>query len=394
MVRFAERMNHVSSSVIRDLLKRAADPSIISFGGGMPAKDSFPVDEIRTITEKLLRDNPIPILQYGITEGCVSLRKAYLKHIAHPNGVHGDLDNVITLTGANQGLALAADVFLDPTDCVLVESPTFLTTLMIFKKLGVRIIPVEVDDHGILIEDLEQKIKDHRPKMLYTIPTFHNPTGRTIPVTRRRKIAELASAYDIIVLEDDPYCDLRYSGERMPSIKSFDTTGHVVLLNSFSKNISPGLRVGTMLADAQIIPKMVVAKQCIDTHTPNLSQAICAEFLNQGLLPGHLKKIIPFYSERMNTMLDGIRSYFPKECRYSVPEGGLFIWVKLPNGMDAATLLEASVTEIKVAFVPGSAFFIDPQDGADCIRMNFSSNTKERIDEGLKRLGAFISAKI
>ena len=249
MYQFADRMGQVSASAIREIFKALADPEIISFGGGSPANESFPIDVIKDITEKALTENGPKILQYGITEGWPALRQAYVEHIVKPKGLEASVDNVIVTTGASQGIQLAADVFLNPGDVVLVESPTFLGVFSVFNKYFVKCVPVAMDEHGLIIEDLEAKIKEHNPKMLYTIPTFQNPTGRTLPVDRRQKVAELASAHNFIVLEDDPYCDLRYSGETVPNIKNFDKTGNVVLLNSFAKIISPGLRVGTVLAE-------------------------------------------------------------------------------------------------------------------------------------------------
>ncbi|HSQ33404.1 MAG TPA: PLP-dependent aminotransferase family protein [Peptostreptococcaceae bacterium] len=391
MYNFAKRMDNVSASAVKDIFRLMADPEIISFGGGSPAKESFPIETIQDITDKALKDNGNQVLQYGMTEGWRPLREAYLEHIVYPKGVKASLENVITTTGATQGIQLVSDIFLDHGDIVLVESPTFLGTLMVFNKYLVKCVPVETDEHGMIMEDLELKMEKYSPKMLYTIPTFQNPTGKTLPLERRKKVAELASTYNVIVMEDDPYCDLRYKGEGLPHIKSFDQTGHVILLNSFSKIISPGLRVGTVVAEQDIIEKIVVAKQCADTHTTNLTQVVCAEFLNRGLLPGHLEAITPIYSKRLDTMLDGIQKYFPPGTKYTQPEGGLFIWAELPGEPNVQALLEKAAQEYKVAFVPGKPFFINPEDGKNSLRLNFSSNTSENIEEGMKRLGEVFS---
>ena len=391
MYNFSKRIEEVSPGAVKNILKLMADPEIISFGGGSPAKESFPVDTIQDIVDKTLKDNGNKVLQYGVTEGWQPLREAYLEHIAYPKGVKASLENVITTSGATQGIKLSVDVFLDYGDVVLVESPTFLGTLMIFDKYFINCIPVETDENGIIIEDLELKIKKYNPKMLYCIPTFQNPTGKTLPLERRKKIAQLASTYNFIVLEDDPYCDLRYKGKVLPQIKSFDETGNVILLNSFSKIISPGLRVGTVVAEKEIIEKILVSKQCSDTHTSNLTQAICAEFLNRGLLPSHIESITSMYSKRLDTMLDCIKKYFPAETKYTQPEGGLFVWAELPGDPDIQKLLEKATKEYKVAFVPGNPFYINPNDGRKSIRLNFSSNTPEIIEEGMKRLGEVFS---
>ncbi len=394
MAQFAKCMSKVSGEAVREILKLMADPTVLSFGGGSPAKETFPVDVIKDIVDETLTKNPVPLLQYGLTEGWMPLREAYLEHIVRAKGVKAGIENVMTLTGSTQGIGLIAEIFLDPGDHVLVESPTFLSTLNVFKRFDAHPVPVKVDDDGIIVEDVEEKMKKYKPKMLYTIPTFQNPTGRTIPAERREKIARLAEKYDVIVLEDDPYCDLRYRGEAVPPIKSFDESGHVVLLNSFSKIVSPGLRVGAMTAAPGIIAKAGDAKQLVDTHTANLVQEICAQFLSSGLLPGHLKEIVPIYEARMNAMLGGIKAHFPEDCKYTQPEGGLFVWVKLPGDADAQALVKRTVAELKVAFVPGRPFFVDPDEGKACIRMNFSSNPPEKIAEGMEKLGKFFTNEL
>ena len=394
MYKFAKRMDQVTASAIRELLKLMADPEIISFGGGSPAVESFPIDISKDIIDKALTENGSQIFQYGITEGWKPLREAYLDHIAHPKGIKASLENVITTTGGTQGIQLLTDIFINPGDVVLVESPTYLTTLMVLRKYFVKCVPVESDEHGMIMEDLEAKIKTYHPKMLYCIPTFQNPTGKTLPLKRRQKIAELASTYDVIVMEDDPYCDLRYKGEALPTIKTFDETGHVVLLNSFSKIISPGLRVGTVLAEPEIIKKLTISKQCADIHTTNLTQVVCAEFLNRGLLPEHLNSIRSLYTARLNTMLDGVKNYFPTDTKYTQPEGGLFIWAELPGEPNMQKLLEIASKDYKVAFVPGKSFFINPEDGKNSLRLNFSSNTPENIEKGMKLLGEVFSKNL
>lgn len=394
VAQFAKCMDKVSGEAVREILSLMADPTVLSFGGGSPAKETFPVGVIKDIVDKSLSDNPNGLLQYGQTDGWPSLRQAYLDHMVRTKGVRAELENIMTLTGSTQGIGLISEIFLDPGDNVLVESPTFLSTLNVFRRYDATPVPVEVDDDGIIVGDLEEKMKKYKPKLLYTIPTFQNPTGRTIPADRREQIAKLAAKYDVIVLEDDPYCDLRYLGNPVPPIKSFDESGHVVMLNSFSKIVSPGLRVGAMTAAPGIIAKAGDAKQLADTHTSNLVQEICAEFLNRGLLPGHLKSIIPLYESRLNAMLDGIDAHFPEGCQYTRPEGGLFVWVKLPGNLDAAPLLKRAVAELKVAYVPGRPFFVDPREGKDCIRMNFSSNPPEKITEGMEKLGGFFASEL
>lgn len=394
MVTFAKCMSRVSGEAVREILKMMGDPTLLSFGGGSPARETFPIDKIKAITGECLEKNTLPLLQYGQTEGWEPLRRAYLDEMVRKKGVSAELENVMTLTGSTQGIGLISEIFLDPGDVVLVESPTFLGTLNVFRRYDARIVPVEVDDDGILVADLEEKMRTERPKILYTIPTFQNPTGRTVTASRREKIAALAEKYDVLVLEDDPYCDLRYRGEVVPPIKSFDKSGHVVMLNSFSKIVSPGIRVGAMTAAPEIIAKACDAKQLADTHTANLVQDICAEFLSRGLLGPHLCEIVPIYAAKLDAMLDGIAAHFPGECEYTRPEGGLFVWVKLPGGADAKELVKRAVSELKVAYVPGAPFFAVPEDGKSTLRMNFSSNTPERIAEGMEKLGKFFKSTI
>lgn len=390
MRQYAERMSRVTGSAIRQIMKLMADPNIISLGGGNPAPESFPVDKIREITDQLLQEKPIQMLQYGITIGYEPLRQAALEHLFRPKGIQADLDNIITFTGSTQGIYLVLDMFIDPGVPILVESPTFLGTLNVMKKMGAQIIPVEMDENGLDVDDLERKIKQHHPRLLYTIPTFQNPTGRTIPAERRKRIAELAGEYDMIVIEDDPYGDVRIKGQAQPPIKHFDTADNVILMNSFSKIIAPGMRVGTAVGPVDLIQQMEKVKQGMDTHTTSLTQAICAEFLNQGLLPDHLRFIAEIYRERLEAMLQGLEKYFPAECSFTRPEGGLFVWVRLPGIADTTKLLEKSIQQCQVAFVPGTTFFPEEGQGMDCLRLNFSSSTPLQIDTALSRLGTLI----
>lgn len=390
MRQYSERMSRVTGSAIRQIMKLMADPNIISLGGGNPAPESFPVDKIREITDQLLREKPVQMLQYGITIGYEPLRQAVLEHLFRPKGIQAELENIITFTGSTQGIYLVLDMFIDPGVPILVESPTFLGTLNVMKKLGAKIIPVEMDEDGLDVEDLERKIKQHHPRLLYTIPTFQNPTGRTIPAERRKRIAELAGIYDMIVLEDDPYGDVRIKGRAQPPIKHFDQAGNVILMNSFSKIIAPGMRVGAAVGAPDLIQQMEKVKQGMDTHTTSLTQAICAEFLNQGLLPDHLRFIAGIYGERLDAMLQGLEKYFPAECSFTRPEGGLFVWVRTPGIPDTTQLLEQSIHQCQVAFVPGTTFFPEEGQGLDCLRLNFSSSTPQQIDTALSRLGNLV----
>ncbi len=393
MHHFTERSERIPVNVIRELFKLMADPDIISLGGGNPAKESFPLEEVRQITDYLLCVHGADILQYGVTPGYLPLRQAYLEHLARPKGVQAEVANTIIFTGSTQGISLTLELFCNEGDTVLVENPTFLGTLNVMYKMGLRVVPVETDAQGICIDDLEEKVRRERPRLLYTIPTFQNPTGRTIPAERRQRIAELAAKYDFIVLEDDPYGDVRLAGEPVPPIKSFDTAGNVVMMNSFSKIISPGLRVGVGVAEADIAAKLEALKQGADTHTALLPQAICAEFLDRGLLPAHLQRIAAIYRERLDAMLAAMAKHFPADCRYTVPEGGLFLWVELAGDIDATRLLERAVAEEKVAFVPGAPFCVHAEDGRSCMRLNFSNSGPKQITTAIERLGRLLQSE-
>jgi len=388
MTAFANRMDGVTGSAIRELFKLMGDPEIISFGGGNPAKESFPVETVERITADVLKKNGVNILQYGGTEGYLPLREAYLTHMAAPRGLGGSVDEVLITTGSMQGLDLACKIFLNPGDTMLVEAPTFLGALQAFTIYQANKVPVPMDDEGVIIDALEELMRTKKPKLFYCIPTFQNPTGRTLGLERRKKIAELAEKYDVMVLEDDPYCDLRYSGDPLPPIKTFDKSGHVILLSSFSKILSPGMRLGVAHGTPEIIRKMTICKQCTDTHTTLLTQAVAAQFLNEGLLPGHLKSILPGYAEKLNTMLDAMDEFFPQGVKYQKPDGGLFVWGELPEGADVLPLLKRATSEpeYKVAYIPGEHFFVDGS-GKNTFRLNFSSETVERLRIGMERLG-------
>lgn len=388
MTQFARRMDEVTGSAIRELFHLLSDKELISFGGGNPARESFPVNEIRKITDDILSDS---ILQYGGTEGLPLLREMYLEHMVRPKGVKTEDSDVLILTGSMQGINLICEILLDPGDAVLVEAPTFLGTLQTMDIFQADKIPVPMDENGVLPDELEALMKKHRPKMFYCIPTFQNPSGITTTKERRERIAKLAHEYGVLVVEDDPYGDLRYAGEPIPPIKYFDKGGDVLLLNSFSKIISPGIRVGCAFGKPEIIRKMTIAKQSADTHTSNLSQGIAAEFLRRGLLPEHLKRINAIYSERLNAMLAAMDMHFPKSCTYTRPQGGLFVWGELPEGCDATALLKRATSEEKVAYIPGQHFFTDKEAHKNAFRLNFSCADPEQIRAGIERLGKLFS---
>ena len=382
----AERMQGVNGSAIRELFKLLGDPEIISFGGGNPAKECFPKEDIEKITAELLRDKSDVLLQYGATEGYLPLRKAYIEKILPDLGLTAELENVLALTGSMQGLDLICKVVVNPGDVVLVEEPSFLGALQTFNIAQAKLVPVPLHTDGIHVDELEALVREYRPVMFYTIPTFQNPTSWVSGIEARKAIARLAAEYDMIVIEDDPYASLRFSGEKLPTIKSFDTSGNVILMSSFSKTISPGMRVALCCGNAELIRKMTIAKQSADTHSPNLNQAIIAEYLNRDLLPEHIAEISKVYAHSASVMVEAMEEYFPDWVEYEKPIGGLFIWCTLPEGWDASELFKKAVAR-KVAFVPGVSFFTTSGKGNNTFRLNFSAEPEERIRKGIRTLG-------
>lgn len=377
-IRFAHRFDNVSGSAIREIFKLIAKPGMISFAGGNPAKSALPDEVCARIAKEVLNRDGKAILQYGATEGYPPLLESLRTYAEDAIGCR--LDAVLPVTGSTQAMDLLCKALIDPGDVILVENPTFLGNMQCMRLYQANLVPVESDEGGIILSKLEEAIVRHHPKMLYVIPTFQNPTGRTLAADRRQPIAELAAKYGVVVAEDDPYRDLRYSGTPLPSIKSYDKDGWVVFLGSFSKIISPGLRVGYMAGDHRILRKCTVGKQSADVHTSNLTQAIVDAFLRQNLLPEHIRTICASYKEQLDAMLAELAS-FPAGTRYTRPEGGLFIWVELPEHLNALDMLNACV-EQGVAYVPGTNFFADGGHH-NTLRLNFSNATVEQIHKGM-----------
>ena len=373
-VQFAERFNGITGSAIREILKYMTRPNMISFGGGNPAASALEEDVIADISRDVLLADGKRILQYGATDGYAPYKEAVAKWV---KGLDIDCgpEDILPVTGSTQGIDLLAKALINPGDVVLVESPTFLGTLQAFKLYQAKLVAVQTDEGGIVLEDLERLIRMHRPKMLYVIPSFQNPTGRTLAADRRRPIAEMAEKYGMVVMEDDPYRDLRYAGGALPSIKSYDQAGWVVHMASFSKLISPGLRIGAAIAREPIRQKLIFGKQANDVHSSNLTQAIVAEYLNRGLMEGHVKSICRSYAVQMNRMLKHLAS-FP-DTRFTRPEGGLFIWAELPEKIDALEMMPKAI-ERGVAYVPGTHFYCEEGTHKNTIRLNFSNSTIER----------------
>ncbi len=383
---FAKRLEGVTGSAIRQIFALLAQPGMISFAGGNPAPESFPSDDVAALAAEIIREGGSHVLQYGGTPGIGSLKNTVIE-MMRKRGIDAPPDEVIITSGSTQGIGLAAKTLLNPGEVILAESPTFIGAIQTFLTYEADLRGVEMDENGMIIEDLEEKIKKHKPKFVYTIPTFQNPTGKTLSLDRRIKMLEVCEKHGVLILEDDPYCDLRYSGEAVPPIKHFDKNNTVIYLMSFSKIISPGLRVGAAIADSRIIEKYNIAKQGEDLHTSNLSQEIVNAYVNSGKLEQHIADICDSYGKKRDAMLKKLES-FPKGITYAKPDGGLFVWAQLPGGMDAAALFKQCV-DAGVAFVPGTHFF--PEGGhVNTMRLNFSMPSLEQIDKGMDILRGVI----
>ncbi len=377
-ISFAARFDGITGSAIREIFKMIAKPEMISFAGGNPSPDALPDQIVSEIAQSVLQKDGKRILQYGATEGYPPFLESLSKYAASKIGCESP--SVLPVTGSTQAMDLLCKALINPGDVILVEDPSFLGNLQCMRLYQAKLVPVPSDDEGIIISSLEEAMAEYHPKMLYVIPDFQNPTGKTLAADRRRKIAELGAAYGVVIAEDDPYRDLRYKGEPLPTIKSFDREGWVVFLGSFSKIISPGMRVGFMAGDRRIIRKCTLGKQSADLHTANLTQAIVDRFLRENILDTHIPAICKGYARQMEAMLEELDT-FPTGTSYTRPEGGLFIWVELPEGIDTKELLNQAV-ERHVAYVPGTHFYANGGH-FNTLRLNFSNSTIDQIHEGM-----------
>ncbi len=385
--KYSDRVEGLYGSMTRRLMKIMDDPEIISFGGGLPAWDLFPTDQIRAITTEVLSDDGPAALQYGTSEGYLPLRESITERLLG-RGFDISVDNVLITTGSIQGIDLMGKLFLDKNDAVVVGDPTFLTALQSFSFYRARFPTVPLDEHGMQVDSLPALLEQHDPKFIYVMPTFQNPTGRTLSLERRRRLVEIAQHYGVPIVEDDPYCELRYDGEPLPPLKALDTSDNVVYLGSFSKTLSPGLRVGFVVAPSSIMENLVWAKQAADLHTAILPQRIVHEFLRRDVLDPHIQTIISHYRRRRDSMLSAMSSCFPNDVRAERPEGGIFSWVTLPSGLVSERLFEDAVRE-KVVFVPGSCY--SPGGRLqNTMRLNFSASTEDKIETGIERLARVI----
>ncbi len=402
--KYAHRLEWMSTSVIRDILKVAQSPDIISMAGGWPEAALFPLDQFDELCHHVLHAMPREALQYGLTDGLPILRDAIAEQMTEV-GMPANRDNIVITSGSQQALDLIGRLMLDEGDTVLVESPTFVGALQAFNAYGPRYVTVPLDEHGLDVEALKQVLAENQPKFMYLQPTFQNPTGFSLSLERRRRVVALAAEAGVPILEDDPYGQLRFAGAPMPTLAALDmeqypenaaagryVKGNVIYLSTFSKTLAPGLRVAWAVAPAEIANQFVMAKQGADLQTNALAQALAYEFLRRGLLPAQVARIRDTYLERRNAMVAAIQEFFPPEVKYSEPDGGLFLWLTLPEGLDTVPMV-AEAAEHKVAFVPGAPFFANG-GGQNTMRLSFASMSPEIIREGIQRLAGVVRSHL
>lgn len=381
--RISAKMKDMKPSAIREIFKSLSDPNMIAFAAGNPSPESFPVDAIRRFSADILQNQPITALQYSITEGYPPLREAVAARQKERFNVGREGDLTIITSGGQQALELACKVMCDEGDVVICENPSFIGALNAFRSLGTKLVGVGLEDDGINIQALEEALDANpRAKLIYLIPTFHNPAGITMSLEKRRAVYELAYKYGVLILEDNPYGELRFAGEELPTIKSMDERGIVIYCGSFSKILSAGMRVGFMCAPEAVIQKAVVAKQVEDVHTGILLQMICERFLTDFDTDGHVEKIRDMYRRKCSLMLSEMDKHFPPGVTYTRPEGGLFLWCTLPAGSDMPAFV-AQALKKGVAVVPGTAFNCDESAPSDSFRLNYSTPSDEQIVRGI-----------
>ncbi len=388
--RFAQRVQQMKSSAIRELLKVTEQPEMISFAGGLPAPEVFPLERVEMATHKVLKERGEQALQYGATEGYRPLRELLAQRMSRGN-LRLTLENVLIVSGSQQALDLLGKIMIDPGDCVVVEAPTYMGALQAWNSYGATYVTVPADEHGMQTDHLEEALQQN-PKFIYVLPNFQNPTGVTLTEKRRHTLVDQARRYGVPFVEDDPYAELRFEGEHLPSLLLLEGErqegayqGNGIYLGTFSKTMAPGMRLGWVIAPSEVIGKLVQAKQGVDLHTASFTQMIAYELLKDGFLDEHVHLIRRVYRERRDAMLAAMEEHFPEEVKWTHPEGGMFLWVTLPEGSDATALLRQAV-ERNVVFVPGESFYPNG-GGCNTLRLNYSHDKPERISEGIGRLG-------
>ena len=399
--RYAQRTKTAKSSIIRELLKLTQRPEVISFAGGLPAPEIFPVERFREACQQVLTTNPAIALQYGPTEGYRPLRELIVAHMAR-YGILATVDNILITSGSQQALDLIAKLLINRGDRILVESPTYLGALQAFDLMGAEYVTVPTDDDGLQTSEMERALRSG-PKFMYILPNFQNPGGTTLARSRRDELVLLSDKYGIPIIEDDPYGQLRYEGEHIPPLVVLDRTnllrdngyllGNVIYLSTFSKVLAPGLRLGWIVAPPDVITHLVQLKQSTDLHTSSFTQMVAYEVARDGFMEEHVKLIRRVYKERRDAMLGALHNYFPPEVSWTHPHGGLFLWVTLPPGIDTMKLLDTALRQ-DVAFVPGEPFFPSGQETGSHMRLNFSNARPEQIREGIRRLSIAVAHEL
>ena len=387
----AKRTARMTSSIIRETLKLMSTPGIISLGGGMPAPELFPVREFQEACRYILEHEAQQALQYSVTEGYPPL-KQYLMAKMQKYGVPAEEENILIVNGSQQALDLIGKVFLNPGDTVLTDRPTYLGAIQAWNAYEARFVTVPLDDDGTRVDLIEDILKREPVKFIYCLPNFHNPAGVTLSLERRHKLVDLAARYGVFIIEDDPYGELRFAGEDITPIVVLHKE-NTIYLSTFSKTLAPGIRLGWIVAPAKVIVKLVQAKQAADLHTSIFVQMVANDICQRGFLRQHVKRIRNTYKERCAVMLAAMERYFPPGVRWTRPQGGLFLWVMLPEGVDSMELLKDALEE-KVAFIPGTAFYPDGLDGQNALRLTFSTASPDMIEEGIKRLGKAIERQL
>ncbi|GJQ52251.1 MAG: aminotransferase [Anaerolineaceae bacterium] len=390
--RYAHRMQRMTSSVIRELLKLTEQPDIISFAGGLPAPEVFPIQKFREACAYVLENFGPQSLQYGATDGYLPLREMIARHTSRFSA-EVNADNILITSGSQQALDFIGRLFINRGDYIVLESPTYLGALQAWNAFGAQYIPVRSDEHGMVVDELEAALRIG-PKFIYVLPNFQNPGGSTLPLERRKQLVKIADKYGVPIIEDDPYGQLRYEGEHIPSIVSLDSeyrgpngghySGNVIYLSTFSKLLAPGLRLGWVVAPPEVIQKLAVTKQAADLHTSSFNQYVAYEVAKGGFLDEHVKLIRATYKERRDVMIEMMEEMFPSGVTWRKPHGGMFLWSVLPEGMDSSEMLKRAI-ERKVAFVPGEPFHPNG-GGKNTLRLNFSYSSPEIIREGMARL--------
>lgn len=389
MVQFADRMDNMKASDIRDLLALTAQPEIISFAGGLPAPELFPVEEVKAATDAVLEEQGQVALQYGQTEGWLPLREHIVKRMEKKNAIHTTVDNVILTAGSQQGLDFCGKLFLNPGDVVVMESPSYLGAINAFQAYQPNFVEVPTDDGGMIMEELDRILTEtENVKLIYVIPDFQNPSGRTWSLERRKQFMEIIKKHGIPAIEDNPYGDLRFKGEYLPALKSIDEEGLIIYMGTFSKILAPGYRMGWLCANAEIMEKFNLIAQAAVLQTSTISMMCISKYLDMYDIDEHVEKIKATYKHRCELMINTMRECFPPEAKFTDPDGGLFTWVELPSYVNTRELAVKAL-EKKVAFVPGSGFF--PNGGNNCcMRLNYSCMPDDRIVEGIHRLAEVI----